>query len=348
MMRPESLPARSQLHLYYLRGYANYVLGDWTEAKRQCAMSADICRQKGSEELIARARMMIGQIDILQEDQPAALKEFEEVIGLARKCHQPLYESRALRVVGGIRWFQGQLDDARRICGELERLAREGDSKELYANWYHIQDFIYREDKRFEDSRRVLEERIKIFDELGDLAQKLMALNNLGDLFIIQDRWEEALAVFEDLISLSTSVGNIQVRGFGMINSAFCLIHLNRFRGVEERISEAYRCFSLLGHKRMVFATMGTWALLYDNKKDYTAARRYFKKAIEGYRSCDYLNHLPRIMFENACMEERLGNRDIALDLFNEALGHAKNCDEGMWVKKITKKIAELEAARKG
>jgi hypothetical protein len=84
---------------YYL-GQIHYVQGAWQKALEQFQLSLGACESRGNGEMMTRAKIMVARIHSLQTESRVALKEYMDVIRIAKKYGQYILESDAVKQVG--------------------------------------------------------------------------------------------------------------------------------------------------------------------------------------------------------------------------------------------------------
>jgi len=177
---------------------------------------------------------------------------------------------------------------------------------------------------------------------MGNKSQALMMMNNLGDLYYTQERWQDALGIFDQIVEGATAIGDMQLRAFGLVNSGDSLVLLGNYDEAQKRIDEALQMFNSLGEQRLIMGTYAIMGTLYKAKKDYAKAREYLEMAIEGQKKLAVLQNLSVILWDYADMEEQAGNRQKAKVLYAQALEYAKKMNEKKQIDKIAKKVKAM------
>jgi tetratricopeptide (TPR) repeat protein len=177
---------------------------------------------------------------------------------------------------------------------------------------------------------------------MGNKSQSLMMMNNLGDLYYTQERWQDALGIFDQLVEGATAIGDMQLRAFGLANSGDSLALMGKFDEAERRITEALQLFQYLGEVRLILGTYAIMGTFYKAKKDYAKAREYFEKAIEGQKRLEILQNLSVILWDYADLEEQAGNKARAKELYMQSLEYAKKMAEKKRIEKIKEKLKTM------
>jgi ATP/maltotriose-dependent transcriptional regulator MalT len=193
--------------LNYYMGEMQYLLGDWDEALARYRRSIEACDGLKMEELTTRAKIRVARIRSLMGKQEEALEEYNEVIRLARKHDQFLLESDAVKQVGSRHYFMGNLKKLKEFHKRAMEIADRTKSRECLANAYFLNTFLTKLNGDYDRCEQLHKESLRIYEELGNQAQALMVVNNLGDLYYTLERWRDALEMFESLRDISESIG---------------------------------------------------------------------------------------------------------------------------------------------
>jgi tetratricopeptide (TPR) repeat protein len=320
----DGLSSRSKVHLYFYRGEVENMLGNWEGAVANYLESLELCDSEELDGFKTRAHMKIAKIHDLQGEMEIAPKEFKRCIYLARQMGQIVFESWAIREVGTIFYFSGKPEGLKEYSQHALELAEATGSKECLANYYYLGSFVNQLDEDYEKCEAMLLECLGIYDELQDRNQLLIIMNNLGSTYCIQDKFEYALDMFREQIDLARSMGNFEMLAFGLLNSAYCLIHLSRLGDVEVQLKEAMGHFEMLDEKRPLLAAEANYALYYMKAGEFDLARQFFDRAIAGYKTRDMKDMLPEYLVEYGDMEKSLGNPEKAISHYREAYDYAK------------------------
>lgn len=326
---------------YYL-GQILYVQGAWQKALEQFQVSLKACEGQGKGELMTRAKIMVARIHSLQTESRVALKEYMEVIRLARKYGQYILESDAVKQVGASYYFLGDIKKLRRYHKTALGIAKRTGNKECLANANFLATFIAKLEGDYKKCEALYKEALEIYGDMGNRSQALMMMNNLGDLYYTQERWQDALAIFDQIVEGATAIGDMQLKAFGLANSGDSLVLMGKLDEAQTRISEALQLFNYLGEVRLIMGTYAIMGTLYKAKKDFAKAREYFEKAIEGQKRLEILQNLSVILWDYADMEEQAGNKQKAISLYKQALEYAKKMNEKKQIDKITKKLKTM------
>ena len=332
---PEDLDIVNRISYHYILGEVHFVLGNWKESHRNHSASVEICEKCGKERLITRSKLKIAMLDDLQGKQMEAIEEYEEVSKLANRFDQFIIRSYALRHLGTIMYIRGDVDRAEEYYSMAMDLARETKSRECLANAYFIGSFLCQLKKDFGKCETQMKAGLRIYNELGDNSQKLKLMNNLAWLYSLEEDWERALDLLEEMISLSRSIGDFLNKGFGLLNSADIMIRKGNYIEAERRLNKAYHHFVLLDEPRMIHSTEHTFAMLYKKKGEKEKARNFFDKAMKGYEERDIINQMPELLFEYADMERSEGNREKVKYLFERGMDYARKMKDRMWIEKF-------------
>jgi non-specific serine/threonine protein kinase len=194
-----------------------------------------------------------------------------------------LARGRALAEAGMLAWGMGELDEARRLCGEGLALARQaGDRAALAWAAYSLGHVA---SERGEDAlaRPLLEEALALYEAAGDRRGVAFALRTLAEIARRGGDDDRARAHLERALALYREVGDES----GMGGARIVLGHLACEQGDHARARQAYE--ASLAHFRAggdspggVVALEGL-ARLAMLQEDYAAARAAYAECLERY-----------------------------------------------------------------
>jgi len=333
---PEGIRRTSRIDYHFFLGEMDYILGRWEDAARNYRVSVKLCGSEGREELMTRAKIRLARIFMTQGDRDAAVREYGEVIDLARRYDQFILESYGVRHLGSIHYLTGDVEEASRYHKRALEIADGTGSKECLANAYFLASLLCQLRKEFGKCEVQMKASMRIWDELGDNSEKLKIMNNLAWIYSLDERYDESLKLCEQMMDISGSIGDLLNLGFGLLNSADVLVKKGVYEEAERRLEAAYRHFVVLDERRMIHATEQTFATLYRRKGMYDRARAYFNMSIEGLEAQNIVNQLPEVFHEYALMELDCGDSDSARALCERGLQHANRMKDRLWIEKLT------------
>lgn len=342
LLDENDLDDKGKMEFYYTMGEINYLSGEWDQAIQEYEKSIRLCMNLELEHLLTRAKIKTARLHFMQGDREKALNEYMEVIGLARVHGQSLLESYAAKQVGARYYFEGDIDKLKKYLVIAKDIAKKTKNRECQANMYFLDSFLSKLKKDYGQCEKQLRECMQIYYEMGKYDQYLMVMNNLGDLYYTQEKWDEALEIFEGLIDWSESVGDLVHKAFGLVNSGDTYIQIGDLDKAETHLLQALDLFIPLKEKRLIYGTRGIMANLYKNMNKPKQARQYFEMAIQGYEEIKIVLGITDFYYEYADMEEKLGDKKKAKELFQKCLKYAKQMDNQKWIEKAEERLGKL------
>jgi len=342
MISEERLNQRALKYYHYLRGETAFISGDWNSALLEFRTSIDLCGDDDRDPLVTEALVRMANIHQNRTEFDLAEKMLEKVVSITHRYGRFLQESRAKRSLGKMYFFTGNIEGLRECYTRVKEIAERTGSKECLINSNYLATFISTIEEDYDKCIALYTENIGICEELNDRNEMLIALNNLAAIYGLMERWREALETFERQMDISSSVGNMEMMGFALVNSAACLIKLSRPDEAEPILKKAYSHFNMLGETGMIHQTEGIMAFLHKVRGDIPLAREYFEKAIGGCKETGMRNELPEFLFEYAEMELDSGRREKAKKLFRDALDVARATENQRWMERATRALRNL------
>lgn len=142
-----------------------------------------------------------------------ARRRVDEV--LAMPAGDPMRRAKAVEALGGITWWQGDIDACEAAYEEALRLQLElGDQREIANALYNrgLVEAFFRED--FEAGRHDLEKSLAIYEGLGDAGGLADVHWGLGNLLVYAGNSAEGIPHYDQSIAGYQAVGNVFGEGW--------------------------------------------------------------------------------------------------------------------------------------
>ena len=328
-----------RIHFNFIIGEALFFSGDW-ERSLNCFKSAlSISKEEFEYELITKIKYRMGSIYFNRGDMKDAIREYREVMGLAGKYRQYIIQSNSSRELCSLYYVTGKREECLDYYYRTKEIGYKTGSRECLANYYGLGWVPSRLMKDNTKSEEDLKKAIEMFSDLDHKIQYLRAMNNLGLILQDQEKWSEALDIYEKQIYESNQIGAMRLQAFGLYNGGISLVNLKMYDEAESRLLRAHSQFKLLNDKRMLSNTEGDLGTYFGKIKDYESACKYFESAIAGYKELKIVENLPEFLFEYGEVKSILGEKKQARKLYRESLKYAKKAQQEKWMKKAQERL---------
>jgi predicted ATPase/class 3 adenylate cyclase len=232
----------------------------------------------------------------------------QTILAMPRARQNPAARARALEAAGGVAYWQGDMPAAQAFYDECLEEARAAGDKSGIANALYNDSFPLLVERRdLARSRRLLEEALPLFRELGDPGGTSRCLWGIGNSHYFEHRLSQAIGYLDEAIELS--------------------------RKLDDRFSLGWAL-----HTRALVAIKGA---------DPAAAWPFVREALAIFSEAGDLSGIAILLDDAAAIAQLAGDAQRALRLAGAAavnqassgagLGGILNVDEGWnWNEKIT------------
>lgn len=157
----------------------------------------------------ARALVTAGRLDSHRGDYNCAIALAEEGLALWRGLGTQDRVADALRMLGEIWLSQGSAEQALNLLEEGLGISREQSDPWTIADLLNDIGAAHTIEREHGESLASLTEALELFRKLGDRWRSAMVLNNLALALAGQDRYEEALERVEESVVVQWQAGNL-------------------------------------------------------------------------------------------------------------------------------------------
>jgi tetratricopeptide (TPR) repeat protein len=259
---------------------ASIYAGDWKKAADYIDRLIDQSREAGvhkaiSESLLLKASMLKERanyddaISVLGQALESAKASGDE--NLIARCHCR---------TGDVLWYAGELKQAFDSYKTAVGLAEE--RSDIAAAHIGLA-IIHGINDEFDDSVREYKEALKQLDGSDDLHSIARAYNNLGDVYLEQERWEEALEALQKGEEYGERSGWANIRAFTLMNAATALIHLGKLDAAKAKLAEALKIAEGIDSKSGLAGTHHAYGQLYRIEKGWSRMVESYRRAIFIY-----------------------------------------------------------------
>lgn len=232
----------------------------------------------------------------------------------------PHLRARALRAAGGLALRQGDLPAASRLLSQGEDLARAADDMPLVGAIVTSRAVAAGSQGNFSEERRLYEEALSIWRQLGHKRGQAVVLGNLGTLSYEQGDFEGAGRYFEESLTLRRELGD--THGIAASLNGLGLVSAERGdRSIANHFyAQAIAHWDSLGYSKGVAIAKGNMASLALVAGNTDEARSLYEQSIESLRDLDVPSELADSLHGLGDVIRMEGNIDKATDLYRESL----------------------------
>ena len=167
-----------------------------------------IARAAGIENLVSRGLIDLGNALFVKGRTAEALRTIQEALDIARRNHEKRSEARALVNLGSIRIQTGDTAQGWQDVQAALAYYRQGGFRTEGAIALLLLGRAARDKGDYEGARRAFEETLATMGPAGPSLPLALAQEGLASLEEIQDRWPQALRMFDEARRTFEAIGN--------------------------------------------------------------------------------------------------------------------------------------------
>ncbi|MGB7761245.1 MAG: protein kinase, partial [Bryobacteraceae bacterium] len=199
---------QQQIELLLLSSNVSLEAGQTTEALDDANRAIAIARADGIENLASRGLIDLGNALFVKGRNAEALRTIEEALEIARRNGEKRSEARALVNLGSIRIQTGDIAQGWQNVQTGLPYYRQGGYRTEAALALILLGRAARDRGDYEGARRAFEETLATLKPGEPSLPLALAQEGLASLELIQDRWPQALRMFDETRRVFEAVGN--------------------------------------------------------------------------------------------------------------------------------------------
>lgn len=244
----------------------------------------------------------------------------EQSLALYRSTGDAWGVAEALSALGSKHWGLGNYDLAVELQRECLAICEKLNDPRGIARAYSLLGHYILFAGQFEVSERYLRKSLALFRELNKQADQRLPLLLLGVNLIFAGKFKEAIASYEACWAIHRELGMPHEPGSANVSIARAKINLGLYEEAR-RLSEAdlirYKALKLKWYLAYTLFNLGRIALA---EEDVAQAHERFQKSAALLLEMDDRPLAPDVLFCQAFVYRRLGNRQLAIRSIVKAL----------------------------
>lgn len=291
--------------------------GDWDKSLEYFSTLLD--KAKARKDPIAMARYL-RWMGILYKDR----SEFGKAMNLLRQALKEATGSgnkdemsRCQSVMGDIYWYNGDHGTALEF---YNKAIEEAEGKEDLALAHIGIANVFNNRLEFSKAITHYVEALAILKNTDNHHQISRAYNNLGDVYLQMEDWDNALDTLMRGREISEEGDCHYVRAYILTNSAEALINLKRHDEAEVLLSESVVIFKEIGNKSGMASALSVKGLLARQRQDWQGMVIDYLLSMELFEDIDMPHYMAKCKRELALGYMDMGERDKARTELEDAL----------------------------
>jgi tetratricopeptide (TPR) repeat protein len=199
---------QQQIKLLLLSSNSYLDAGQTTEALQDANRAIAIARASGIENLVSRGLIDLGNALFVNGRTADALQTLQEALDIARRNHEKRSEARALVNLGSVRIQTGDTAQGWQDVQAGLTYYRPGSFRTEAALALILLGRAARDKGDYDGARRAFDETLPTLKAAGPSLPLALAQEGMASLEVRQDRWPQALRMFDDTRRAFEAIGN--------------------------------------------------------------------------------------------------------------------------------------------
>jgi len=211
---------QQQIKLLLLSSNTDLDAGDTAQALDEANRAIQIAYGAGIENLVSRALIDLGNALFIKHRTADALRTIEEALDIARRNREKRSEARALVTLGSIRIQSGDAAEGWQNVQDAMAYYKQGSFRNEAAIALILLGRASRDKGDYGGARRAFAETLATMQPAGPSVPLALAEEGIASLDLRQDRWPEALRMFDQARATFAASGNSTGAAIDEVNVA--------------------------------------------------------------------------------------------------------------------------------
>ncbi|HEY0078904.1 MAG TPA: tetratricopeptide repeat protein [Pyrinomonadaceae bacterium] len=259
-----------------LLALSNLALADnqkYEEAETHAREAIGLAQSNGMYNLHARGLVDLGSIFFTRGEFAEAEKYFVEARDVAEKNKVRRGEARALFALASLLIHLSKTDEGMEILERGLKYYEKGGFTRETLQARTLLGRAHRQKGDYQAALKIFEQELKDARQMDYPIWVGMTHNDLGRVFVLQERYPEALTHFQEGYAISKLQKNPRDIAYGLLYRSTALSRLGRFKEAADLLAEASGIAESGGYKPVL-------AGIYQVKAEMALAQRQFPQAL--------------------------------------------------------------------
>ncbi len=303
---------RRELDAYLRLANISYTIGDWDDAMSYYKRVTTLSHKLNEKVKLAEAQRNTGHIFKRQSEWDEGIKYFEASLDSLKGISNAVGVADSHRGLGYVYWRKGDYDKAKsNFIIAMENAEKSGDKAMI--GMVHIEMGLVNSDMgNLEDAIGHYMESIKLLEEAREWQQLSRAYNNIGDTFLQQQQWEEAIKYFDLCKQSATKMNHMNMIGWSLFNTAEALAMSGNPDEAIEKCNESIEILKKLHDHVGISAAYRNLGTAYRFKEEWASAEKNFKEAEKRLDKINSPFNLAHLDLELGIMYAEKGDKSKA------------------------------------
>jgi len=259
-------------------GVANYLLGEYQQARDYYQASLDLAEDLEDRELMADALNNLGVIYFVWGEHDKALEYYLRTLAIRLEMNDARGTGQGYNNVANIYHTAGEYEQALNYYQRsLEYYVAEADTAMITSSLNNI-GLVFYEQEQYDHSLDTYGRALVMETKTSDRSGMAMTLNNMGQVFEARESLDEALERYEQSLVLRRELGDRQGISVCLHNIGTIHVKQQRFDLGMDYLQQALALAESLKIRELTRDNLEALASAYETKGDPEQALAYFKR----------------------------------------------------------------------
>ncbi len=222
-----------------LVGLGNLLLREGRTEEAADAFRRALSAHSFSERERIRAKYGLAVCSVRMGDVEEAERLMEEYLEEVRERGWKRAVAEALMGMGGLRWYAGDLEGARKHYEEALNISEGGKMLDLVAEINHNLCVVLGRMGLYDEAVKRGERSVEIKEKIGAISEIGTTHNSMGRIHFTRGRMTEAEEHYRKALEYARKVGDARLEGISLSNLGILYYYLGRFEDALEHLRDA-------------------------------------------------------------------------------------------------------------
>lgn len=263
----------------------NLIAAEWGKENLDSALAVgkkmtEIAERTQIKDKVARAYYAYGMGYFLKGDYPMGLKQFLKALQVAEKSCPEKFQGQILVSIGNSFMMQIEYEKSIVYYQRAFELFRKNKLNHEMARTYSNIGLVYAYQSQTEKALYYFKKSLEYREADPDEVEKAITYDFIGFAYINAKNYEEALNYLNSSLEINRRIGNpIRILD-NLRNMGECHVKLKKYDLAEKELLESLEIAKNYGHINGVEGNSVLLYELYEGKKDYTNALKYYESYV--------------------------------------------------------------------
>ncbi len=302
-------------------GNMGHIIGDWPKAISSLEEAIKEARELGNETLLIESLSLLGNILRFKGDENKRTVDiFTEVLGISERSELEDSKAVAHRGLGYVHWREGLFDKAIQHYKKCIVSAKKTGDKRILGEINIEMGNATSGKGDLSGAAEQYKEAIRLLEATEHYSELSRAYNNLGDISLQRQEWDEAIQYFHKCGKAAEKIGYKNMLAWALFNMAEAQAKKGELVPALEKTEKAIIMLRKLGDQNGLSGAEKNLGIIYRFMKDWDRSREHFEIAVRLQEEMNNPQPLAETYIEYGAMNVDKGDHDRARSLMQKAI----------------------------